>query len=143
MESEEAVNINEMLPVEIPELLRQLDIHFRRTGENDPGKAGSITTAATGRPASVDDPNAPWHLVRVGACGVTVVDSIRGHDREDAISNARWNWFVATKYPSDWIEYLALDDNSCDGSGVLWTGGFLGKPNTSVTCPDCGGTGKQ
>ncbi|WP_210435413.1 hypothetical protein [Saccharopolyspora sp. ASAGF58] len=32
---------------------------------------------------------------------------------------------------------------ACDGAGVLWTGGFLGKPNTPVTCPDCDGTGKE
>lgn len=32
---------------------------------------------------------------------------------------------------------------SCDGQKVLWTGGFLGKPNRSVTCPDCDGTGTR
>lgn len=30
---------------------------------------------------------------------------------------------------------------ACDGQQVLWTGGFGGEPNKSVTCPSCHGTG--
>jgi hypothetical protein len=32
---------------------------------------------------------------------------------------------------------------ACDGLRVLWTGGFGGEPNKSVTCPSCRGTGKS
>lgn len=32
---------------------------------------------------------------------------------------------------------------ACDGQKVLWTGGFGGEANKSVSCPSCDGTGKN
>lgn len=62
------------------------------------------------------DERPPWHDVKVHwPDGRTHLDGIRGHDREQAIDAAQWNWGAGSPYGrAERIEYLGVADDQDD-----------------------------